>query len=361
MENALQSVMELSRDPVLALKNGTIAYMNAAALRVFPRVRVGDGAGGLLPDPILLASADRFVSGVTIGDVRYTVSAQRCGDTLFLTLEPDALASEARGCLSDGLMSAMLSTLFNIGMASDRLRAVLPQEAAEGRKYLALLDHNYYALLHKLRNLNMLLSLREGGIELSLCYVDLAALCADIVSSVGIMTRGKYAPIEYSCELETMPARMDAPKVEHLVLNLLTNSLRNTPKDGRVLLRLAKSGSCALISVSDTGGGIPPAQLKTAFTGFRGRDDLDALCADSGARLGLALCRVIAEKHGGTLIVEGREGEGTDVRALIPLVPPESVNLMSSVPEYTNGGMGLILTELSELLDADAYTDFIRD
>ena len=66
---------------------------------------------------------------------------------------------------------------------------------------------------------------------------------------------------------------------------------------------------------------------------------------------------MIAEKHGGTLILESREGEGTDVRVLLPLMPPGMMDLMSAGPAYSNGGMTAVLTELSELLDAEIYRD----
>ena len=361
MDDALQSVMELSRDPVLALENGMIAYMNSAAQKAFPGFRVGGSAAELLPDPRWLETAECFVSGVVIASVRYTVSALRRGGMLFLTFEPDLPVSESRSDLSESVMNGMLSSLFNIGMASSRLRSTLPEKADDAKKYLALLDHSYYSLLHLLRNQNMLLSLSRGSMELSYCRVDLAALCSDIVSSTDILTRGKYAKIVYSCEKETMPARMDAAKVELLVLDLLVNSLQNTPKEGQILLRLAQSGENMLISVSDTGSGIPSAQLKSAFNGLPDRIGFDAFRFDPGSRIGLPLCRLIAEKHGGTLIVESREGQGTDIRVLLPLSPSDTMNLMSQPQEYINGGMDLILTELSGLLGADAYADYVRE
>ncbi len=361
MDNALQAILELSRDPVLALENGTIRMMNAAARQAFPGCRIGDRASALFPDPIIYDQAERYVSAVVIGAVSYTVSALRCGGMMYLSLTADRPASEQRGYLSDGLLSGMLSTMFNIGLSSNRLRSVLPADAADARNYLAMLDHSYHSLLRRLNNLNLLISLSEGSMELVQRRVDLVTLCADIAASTSLLTRAAYAKVEFIAEPETLPACLDAQKVEQLILNLLINSLKHTPKDGTVRLKLTQSGSNALISVSDNGSGIPPAQLKSVFSSFQSRNGLEAMCAENGSGFGLSLCRVIAEKHGGTLILESREGEGTDVRVLLPLTPPGTVDLMSSVPAYGNGGMALILTELSELLDAGTYASYMSD
>ena len=355
MSNSLQAILELSRDPVLALEDGTILLMNAAARQAFPGCRVGGTAQALFPDTITFAQAEEFVSGVVIGGVRYAVSAVRSDGLLFLSLAAEEEDEAARGFLSEGMLSGMLSSLFNVGLASERLRAALPADDADAARYLAMLDHSYYTLLRRVSNLNTLCALMDGSMQLTYCRVDLVALCGDIVSSTALLTRDACARLLFETELEALTACVGASKVEHLILNLLSNSLKHTPKDGLIRLRLSRSGSNALISVSDNGSGIPPKQLKYVFHSFRDRRALETLCLEPGGGIGLALCRVIAEKHGGTLILESREGAGTDVRVLLPLAPPETVELMSSSADYTNGGMSVLLAELSELLDAAAY------
>ena len=92
------------------------------------------------------------------------------------------------------------------------------------------------------------------------------------------------------------------------------------------------------------------------------RINLNASASPTGSGIGLGLCRIIAEKHGGTLILESREDEGTDVRVLLPLTQPGVGDLMSAgQAEEPNGGLAVILTELSELLDAEVYADYVPD
>ena len=361
MDNALLNILELSRDPMLAVADGRISLMNTAAKQVFPDCRLGDRAAEYIPDLILFEQADSFISSLQLRGVHYTVSAQRSGGVLYLSLAPERSVALLRGCLSDQLMCGMLSSLFNIGLSADRLRAAADPDDPEARKYFGTLYHNYYALYRRIGNVNALCALSEGEMDVVLRHADLVTLCTELADSVSLLTGDKCARVEFDTELDALPACVDAPKVERLILNLLANSLQHTPKDGLVRLRLARSGSNALISVDDNGCGIPPAQLKNIFQSFLNRLDSETLSAGNGAGLGLGLCSLIAEKHGGTLILESREGEGTTVRVLLPLSPPGATQLESAQPEYADGGMTLLLTELSELLDSSRYAQGFPD
>ena len=355
MDNALQNILELSRDPMLAVADGKILLMNTAAKKVFPECRLGDGAAEYIPDLILFDQAESFLSSLLLRDVHYTVSAQRSGGVLYLSLAPEHSVPLLRGCLSDQLVCGMLSSLFNIGLSAERLRAAADMTDPGTRKYFGALFHNYYTLCRRIGNVSTLCALTEGDMDVLLRQTDLVTLCAQLADSVSLLTADKCARVEFVTELDALPACVDMPKVERLILNLLANSLQHTPQDGLVRLRLARSGSNALISVDDNGCGIPPAKLKNIFQSFRNRLDREALCAESGGGLGLGLCSIIAEKHGGTLILESREGEGTTVRVLLPLSRPGETKLETEQPEYHNGGMTLLLTELSELLDSSRY------
>ena len=347
MDQALQNLLELSRDPMLALTNGKIGMMNAAARAAFPGCRVGDSAAGFLPDAILSGEADSFYTTVRLQGVGYALSALRSDGVLYLSLAAEKPDAGLRGCLSESMMSGLLSALFNIGLTADRLRA---SAGPQTQDYFNILYHNYYILYRRLGNLNSFCALAEGSMGISLRHTDLVKLCGDLVASVTSLLGAHCAPVEFVTELDSLPAVLDAPKVEQLLLNLLSNSLHHTPREGQVRLRLDKSGSSALLTVSDNGCGIPPAQLNNVFRSFLNRMDGEAFSQERGGGIGLALCSVIAEKHGGTLVLESREGEGTTVRVQLPLSPPGVGELRSDMSQCADGGMTLLLTELSELL-----------
>lgn len=353
MDQKLETALALCRDPMLAVEHGKTVYMNAAAHAAFPG---GASAAPPLPDHILFSETERFVAAVEIEGTQYNVSCARLGETRLFSLAPQN-AAENDGLLSDGLMTDMLSTLFNVGLAVDRVAAFFPPDAGEDTaagRFLLILRHNYYSLQRQLGNLNTARLLRDGSACLSPRRTDLTAFCAGLVDSIESLPRPGRAPLRFSTAEEELVAWVDPRKVERILLNLLMNSFAHTPPDGEVLLRLAKSGGNAVLSVDDNGEGIPEDVLRNIFARYETRLDGARLDRGPTGGLGLGVASGLAKLHGGALVIESREGHGTSVRAMLPLERPGSVMLESGgTPEPM--GMRGILTELSGLLGPECY------
>ena len=361
MDDKLNKIMELSRDPMLAVEGGKLCGMNSAARALFPGTEIGDCVPPQLPEQLLSTPSESFFSSAVIGKVSYCVSALRDGETLLLSLTGAPVGTELRGYLSDALINSMLSSMFTIGLSSERIRDLSAGLVPEADGCFSALLHNYYKLNHMLFNLKTLCDFGDGSMLIVPRHTDLTTLCRDLVSSVNCMTLGRTAPVEYVCTLETLSACVDSPKVERLILNLLSNALQHTEKDGTVRLRLSRTGSSAVISVDDDGCGIPPEKLKTVFRSYENRLTGQNLSDPGTGGLGLGICRAIVEKHGGTLILESRVGEGTSVRVLLPLTQPDDAVLRSDLSVYESGGLPVLLTELCDVLDAEAYTEKYLD
>ena len=110
----------------------------------------------------------------------------------------------------------------------------------------------------------------------------------------------------------------DARLLKQLMINLLSNAVKFTPRGGRVEAgaRLLGSGGMALYVV-DTGIGMTAAEVEIALTPF-GQVDGVLSRKHQGTGLGLPLARSLAELHGGTLTVDSRPGEGTEVTVTLP-------------------------------------------
>lgn len=355
MDNKLLKIIELNRDPMLAAEEERICCMNTAAKELFPNVEPGCNARILLPEHILLEPSESFLTSILVDGRSYSVSACRDGNTLLVSLAAGKSAAELRGCFSDSLLSGMMSALFNIQLSAERLSAKLDPEDTEARKYCAAFYHNYYSLNHRLSNMNTLCSLSDNSMSVVYRCVDLATFCRDLVASTNLIVGDEHPKIEFSCSAESLPACVDTPKVEQLILNLLSNALRYTPKGGTTRLRLAKSGSSAVISVDDSGCGISPELLKNIFSSYEKRLDERRLTDPGSGGLGLGICRCIAEKHGGAMILESRMGAGTSVRVLLPLHHPGETVLRTDSADYENGGMRVLLSELCDVLDLRSY------
>ena len=114
-------------------------------------------------------------------------------------------------------------------------------------------------------------------------------------------------------------ADVDEVRVRLLLKNLLDNALRHTPAGSPVPeLQLEQRGHHAVLTITDHGTGIEPQHLPHLSEPFY-RADAARLRATGGYGLGLYLCRVIAEAHGGTLQIESAPGHGTRVDVKLPL------------------------------------------
>jgi two-component system phosphate regulon sensor histidine kinase PhoR len=113
-------------------------------------------------------------------------------------------------------------------------------------------------------------------------------------------------------------------QLERVLINLLSNAVKFTPERGEVAVATAADQDSAVIQVRDTGIGIPEHDQKELFTRFyRASNAITRRIPGTG--LGLTIVRTIVTGHGGDLILESREDEGTTVTVRLPLHLPAPV------------------------------------
>lgn len=110
--------------------------------------------------------------------------------------------------------------------------------------------------------------------------------------------------------------------LKQLVLILLDNSLKYTPRGGRVEVSVAADGTNALLSVSDTGIGIAPGDLPHVFERFY-RADKARTRDEGGIGLGLSVANWISQEHDGVMSVRSAQEDGTTFSLRIPTLKPE--------------------------------------
>jgi two-component system, OmpR family, sensor histidine kinase BaeS len=114
------------------------------------------------------------------------------------------------------------------------------------------------------------------------------------------------------------PLLVDPERMQQVLANLLDNALRHTPPGGRVSLTTAATGDDVLITVTDTGDGIPREELEQIFARFHRTDP--ARAHDSrGSGIGLTVARAIVEAHHGTLVARSEgSGRGSTFEITLP-------------------------------------------
>lgn len=344
----------LCRDPMLFAEAGRITYCNEALRSLLPELKPGAPAEELLPETLLNSESERIAAPAELAGRKYAALAQRVGESgLAVAFTP---SDAARGAfLSDGAIAELKIQLFNMELAVQRINEDLPEGPGfeDSREYLAILRRGCSTTARQIANMETAIKLQEGVGFLNPEKTDLVHLCDSLVATVGILTGENCASVEFETDLDVLPALVDSVRVERLLLNLLSNSLKFTPPDGHIRVALSRAGENAVISVDDTGSGISADVMQNVFARYDQRFDPD--CPDPvGAGLGLTVARGIAEAHGGALVLESREGHGTSARVSLPL-DRRAVVLECRRTLPSRSGIGLIIAELASVLDREFF------
>jgi len=116
---------------------------------------------------------------------------------------------------------------------------------------------------------------------------------------------------------EDICVRGNEELLRRMIGNLIDNALRYTPQGGEVEVRLDAAEQQAILTVSDTGIGIPPEAAKRVFDRFF-RVDQSRNRASGGAGLGLAIVKLAAESHNGSVKLRSEVGSGSTFTVEIP-------------------------------------------
>jgi PAS domain S-box-containing protein len=161
-----------------------------------------------------------------------------------------------------------------------------------------------------------------GKLRLEVRETQLAPVVRAAVESMRPAAAAKGVDLSLALDAGAYLIAGDAERLQQIVWNLLSNAVKFTPKDGRVVVGLAREGEDALVTVSDTGVGISPEFSPLVFERFR-QADASTTRAFGGLGLGLSIVRHLVELHGGRVSAESEGvGRGATFRVRLPLIPP---------------------------------------
>ena len=163
--------------------------------------------------------------------------------------------------------------------------------------------HAQVLLLNRLvDDLRTLANAEAGQLVLEIAPVDLADLCRRQVSAMQLRAAERGIVLALHAPAQA-PTQADGQRLNQVLLNLLDNALRHTPAGGTVCVNLHADDTGFYITVTDSGPGIPPADLPYVFDRFY-RGDRSRTRVTGGSGLGLAIARQIVVAHGGRIWVD---------------------------------------------------------
>ena len=263
-------------------------------------------------------------------------------------MEPD---QNNLSLLFPSVAAQMRGALSNLHLAAAQLA---PADAREQDPALdaraAVLDQSYYQLLRLVNSLSAAATLAKEG-PLPLQDRDIVKLVSDLCERSASLAPLLGLELKFICTFERHICALNADALEQLLYHLLSNAFKFTPKGGTVTVELRRSGKHLLLSVTDTGCGIPEERLENLFDRYNHPELMDPF--PHGLGLGLPLCRRIAEGHGGALMAESHVGKGS--RFTLSLPDRQSGNSVSDVPFDYSGGFNKTLLALSDSLPTRAF------
>ncbi len=157
----------------------------------------------------------------------------------------------------------------------------------------------------------------SGKLRLDLRTVDLPKVIEAAVEATRPAAEGKGIGLSTSLDPHAGPVNGDADRLQQVVWNLLTNSIKFTPEGGEILVKSEVAGTRVEVTVRDTGMGIAPEFLPHIFDRFR-QANPGTNRIHGGMGLGLSIVRQLVELHGGSIRAES-EGEGKGATFIVSL------------------------------------------
>lgn len=244
-------------------------------------------------------------------------------------------------------------TMANMYTAFSRL---VPVEARENDQKMdlnaAYFLQSYYRMHRVIGNLTDAAELAKTS-RFVLLNDDIIGLARSVCERSEMLFDAEGVTLIFESTRAGQVIAMESALMERLLLNLLSNALKFTPRGGTVTVRVRVTESQVFLSVSDTGKGIAPDKWDHLFSRFLVTDAMNP--PPEGMGLGLALCRRIAQGHGGSIVAESPEGKGATFTVSLPNVRSEVIRFCEPKFVY-GGGFNPTLLQLSDALGAEAFT-----
>jgi signal transduction histidine kinase len=160
--------------------------------------------------------------------------------------------------------------------------------------------------------------IEAGQLTLVLNPYSIKDVIQSVVTSTQSLATEKNLALKITVPPELLAASGDERRISQVLLNLVGNAIKFTDS-GEVRIEVTSADGSFVVSVSDTGPGIPPADQEHIFEEFRQAEGSTSAQKKGGTGLGLAIAKRIVELHGGKIWVESEVGEGSKFTFTLPI------------------------------------------
>lgn len=242
-----------------------------------------------------------------------------------------------------------------LGLGGDKPEAVA--------RIRAMMERQVSHMVHLVDDLLDVARISSGKVDLKIGRVDVKAVIASAVETSQPLIDAAHHKLTIA--LSDVPLWLDADlnRLAQVVGNLLTNAAKYTLPGGQIALRVSRDERYVLIAVTDSGMGIPRAELPTVFDMFT-QVSTHSRQAQGGLGIGLSLVRHLVELHGGSVAVHSEgEGMGSTFEVRLPLADTgerrKYVRPLNVPDPKAHAGLHVLIADDNEDA-AEALSEFLR-
>ncbi|MEH1868576.1 MAG: response regulator [Nostoc sp.] len=251
-----------------------------------------------------------------------SISKIDMGDEIFYTVilrditrrkQIERMKDEFISVVSHELRTPLTSIYGSLGMLASGL---LPTDSEQGKRLLQIATDSTERLVRLINDILDIERIESGKakMEAEICnIVDLITQAVNVIQPLA-----DKAGVTLSISALSGQVLADCDRIVQTLTNLLSNAIKFSSAGSTVWLGAQQEGDEVLLTVKDTGRGIPTDKIESIFERFQQVDSSDSRNHD-GTGLGLAICRSIMQQHGGRIWAESILGEGSTFYVTLPL------------------------------------------
>lgn len=215
-------------------------------------------------------------------------------------------------------------------------------------KYKKVLKLNCYRMLRLVNNLIDVTKFEVGSVEGEFVNLNIVDLIENVTLSVLSYAKIKNINIIFDTDIEELIIKCDAEKIERIMLNLLSNSIKFTDENKTIFVNITSNDEWVDIKVRDEGRGIPETMKNLIFKRFV-QVDKSLNRKTEGSGIGLSIVKSLVEIHDGNILVESEVNKGTTFNIFLPNVKLDNEEI-AIIPSF-NSAMQKVELELSDIYE----------
>ena len=189
------------------------------------------------------------------------------------------------------------------------------------------------------------IKLESNILNVDLKCVNIVSLVEEITLSVLNYAEDKDIELVFDTEQEEIYSLVDIDIMEKIMLNILSNSIKYNKKNGSIDVKIKDTEQLIIISIKDTGVGIPKEKLKNVFERFE-RADRSTIKTSEGSGIGLSIVKQMVEALNGTIDISSVEDKGTMVKIILQKNNPKDLEIIDFNTEYLDEKAKLELSDI---------------